>query len=139
MKDDKQPDIETGMNPFALDDAIVAGATRIEAPEFSHMSTTSEVPEMASLRIEYVARQETLIGESVATYLQSFRNVKLTPEEAIQRVTKELAQACMPLTLQVVSNYSPRDGIALNPTGRFMHPEAQQAQPQSRSVIQRPN
>lgn len=119
-------DLKIETSPFKGGE--IAGAIRIEAPEFTHLSETP-YPHMARLQIEYVPRESVLEGESVGEYFQTFRNSKLTPEEAVHAVCADLAKACDPMMLTVQSNYSPRGAVATNPQARFVHPEAQQQGP----------
>lgn len=117
-------DIEVKTSPFSGE---VAGAVRIEAPEFTHKSETP-YPHMANLKIEYVPRELVLEGESLGLYFQTFRDATLTPEEAVNAVCADLSKVCEPMMLTVQSNYAPRGAIAVNPQARYMHPTANQPQ-----------
>lgn len=115
----------------------VAGATRIEAPEFTHLAQEGIFPHFGRITIEYVPRETVLDGDSVGEYFIGFRDMKLNPEEAVQMICDELVAACEPMMMNVQSQYSPRHGMATNPQARFMHPDAQQQKNGARIIAPR--
>lgn len=118
--------IRTHKSPYTGE---IAGAIRIEAPEFTHFPPEGNFPHLARLTIEYVPRDSTLDGDSVGEYCIAFRDDKLTPEEAVQKVCEELCAACQPMMMNVTSQYNMRAGVALSPQARYVHPEANQKRP----------
>ena len=129
----KAGDIKTEPSPLGKED--VGGATRIDAVEFTHMSQEAPTdPVFATLRIEYVPKEEILVWEYVIDYLKGYRDVAMSPEEAVHTITRELAEACQPMTLQVTSNYSSRGGVSVSPQGRWMHPDARDMQGPGRII-----
>ena len=110
----------------------IGGAVRIEAPEFTHLPMEGVHPHLARITIEYAPREVTLDGDSVGEYFISFRDIKLTPEEAVQKICDELCAACEPMMMNVTSNYAPRTGVATSPQARFQHPETAKPRIQSR-------
>jgi NADPH-dependent 7-cyano-7-deazaguanine reductase QueF len=124
-------EVKVSTSPFT---DSVAGAIRIEAPEFTHIAPEGVHPHMARITVEYVPRETTLDGDSVGEYFIGFRNETMTPEVAVQKICGELAKACDPMMLNVTSNYAPRYGVATSPQARFVHPDAQQKQQGPRIV-----
>lgn len=124
-------EIKINKTPFG---GQIGGAVQIVAPEFTHLPKEGTLPLMARITIEYAPRENTLDGDDLGGYFASFRDVRLTPEEAVQQICDELCQACEPMMMNVTSNYTPRAGIGVHPQARFMHPEAAKQQ----SLIQRP-
>lgn len=112
--------LKVNTSPFTGD---IAGAIRIEAPEFTHLALDNIHPHIGRITIEYVPRELTLDGDSVGAYFIAFRSLILTPEEAVQKICSELTETCKPMMMNVQSNYSPRSGIATNPQARYVHPE----------------
>lgn len=112
----------------------VAGAIRIEAPEFTHLAPEGAHPHIGRITVEYVPRELTLDGDSVGLYFISYRDLKITAEEAVQQICDELVRACQPMMMNVSSNYSPRYGMATSPQARYVHPDAQQQKNASRII-----
>lgn len=116
-------EIKTNDTPFGK---TIGGAVRVEAPEFTHQPKEGTRPCNARITIEYAPREKTLDGDSLGEYFTSFRDVRLTPEEAVQQICEELSDACVPMMMNVSSQYSARDGVVVSPQARFVHPETQQ-------------
>ena len=118
-------EIKVNDTPF---NGTIGGAIRIEAPEFTHMPQAGLIPYMARITIEYAPRKSTIDGDSLGEYFATFRDIKLSPEEAVQKICEELSSACEPMMMNVSSNYTARDGVATSPQARFVHPETQRGQ-----------
>lgn len=127
-------ELKVNTSPFTGE---VAGAIRLEAAEFTHLAPEGQFPHMARITIEYVPRKSTLDGDSLGEYFVSFRELRLTAEEVVQKICEELAAACQPMMMNIGSNYSPRYGIATSPSARYVHPDAQQGQNAPRIVAPR--
>lgn len=127
-------ELKVSKSPFTSE---VAGATRIEAPEFTHLAPEGPHPHMGRITVEYVPRELVLDGDSVGEYFISFRDMKVKPEAAVQMICEELSAACQPMMMNVASQYAPRYGMATSPSARFMHPDAQQQAAGTRIVAPR--
>lgn len=123
MTDKKMTDVKVNTSPFK---EKVAGAIRVEAPEFTHLAPEGFHPHMARITIEYVPRETTLDGDSLGEYFVGFRDQKMTAEEAVHTICKDLSEACTPMMMNITSNYAPRYGMATSPNARFVHPDAAQ-------------
>lgn len=117
-------ELKVNTSPFTGE---VAGAVRFEAPEFTHLAPEGLFPHMARITVEYVPRETTLDGDSLGEYFISFRDIKMTVEEAVQSICKDLSDACQPMMMNVGSQYAPRYGMSTSPSARYVHPDAQQA------------
>jgi len=106
----------------------IGGNLRINVPRFSMLDVESPVSHSAQLQIEYTPREKIISAENVAAYIREFETWIGLPEDAVELICRHMAEALMPMMLQVSSNFTERDGVSINPQARFVHPELIRAQ-----------
>lgn len=101
------PPIETFDNPHPGRDYVI----RHIAPEFTSLCPKTHQPDFGTIEIEYVADSLCLELKSLKFYLQSYRNVGVFYEDAVNRILNDLAAACSPRRMKVTGKFTPRGGM----------------------------
>ena len=73
----------------------------IDTDEFTAVCPFSGLPDFATIRINYIPRKHILELRSLKYYLQSYRNVGIYQEHAVNRILNDLVACCKPKWLQV--------------------------------------
>ncbi|MBN2498452.1 MAG: NADPH-dependent 7-cyano-7-deazaguanine reductase QueF [Deltaproteobacteria bacterium] len=95
---------------------------QIHTEEFTALCPWSGLPDLGSLRIEYVPDRVLLELKSLKYYLLSFRQVGIAQEHAACRILDDLLRAISPRRMTVTLEYRARGGIVTTVTVR--HPES---------------
>lgn len=83
----------------------------IETDEFSCICPWSKLPDFAILRIKYVPRLLCVELKSLKYYVQSYRNVGIVHESAVNRIFEDLKKVLEPKWLYVELEFKLRGGI----------------------------
>jgi 7-cyano-7-deazaguanine reductase len=118
-------DIKTTPSPFTGD---YGGGARIDIPDFTHQKTDGGHPWFAQVQIEYVPREKVLDMDSVAEYMDGWRDQSSVPDDVAKTIAKELSEACEPMAMTVSASYRGRGGVQMNVQAKWLHPEARQPQ-----------
>ena len=118
-------DIETKPSPFTGEQS---GHARIDVPDFTFSDSENGPPWFANVQIEYVPREKVLDVKSVGEYMDGWRMEKITPDEVVERICKELCEAVEPMAMNVSAAFRNRDGVTLNLQSKFLHRDAKQPQ-----------
>src|SRR5437879_13135619 len=82
-----------------------------EMPEFTCICPFSDFPDFATIRIEYVPNQRCVELKSLKLYINSFREVKIFHEHAINVILEDLVKACDPLSVDIEGDFNVRGNI----------------------------
>ncbi|RMH35199.1 MAG: NADPH-dependent 7-cyano-7-deazaguanine reductase QueF [Acidobacteria bacterium] len=82
-----------------------------EIPEFTAICPFSEFPDFATIRIEYIPNERCIELKSLKLYINSFRNVKIFHEHAINVILEDFVKACDPLEVKIVGDFNVRGNI----------------------------
>jgi len=99
--------LETFPYEYRGKDVIV----NIDTNEFTAVCPFSGLPDFATLRINYIPRNDILELRSVKYYLFSFRNVGIYQEHVVNRILEDLVTCCKPKWMQIVADYNVRGGV----------------------------
>jgi 7-cyano-7-deazaguanine reductase len=88
----------------------------ISCPEFTSVCPKTGQPDFGELLITYAPRKACVELKSLKLYLQQFRNTGIFYEAATNKILDDLAKACAPRWMIVVSQWRPRGGIATKVT-----------------------
>jgi len=84
---------------------------RIEFPEFTCLCPRSGYPDFAAIKIRYVPDKKIVELKSLKLYLNTFRNIPVSHEEATNRIYGELEKRLKPRFLEVVGDFNPRGNV----------------------------
>jgi 7-cyano-7-deazaguanine reductase len=82
-----------------------------EIPEFTCICPFSDFPDFATIRVEYVPNVRCIELKSLKLYINSFRDVKIFHEHAINVILEDLVQACDPLSVEIEGDFNVRGNI----------------------------
>lgn len=119
MKPDKEL-LRINVSPF---DGAVGGTVTIECPEFTHLDPDSDIPHLASVQIMYVPKDNVIDAESFGKYLRTYRDFSAKPENSIALLCQHIADVVEPMQVKIQTRWSPRAGVAANPTAQWIHPD----------------
>lgn len=80
-------------------------------PEFTAICPFSDFPDFATIYIEYVPNERCIELKSLKLYINSFRNVKIFHEHAVNVILEDFVKACDPLEVKIVGDFNVRGNI----------------------------
>ena len=104
------------MNLYSLDTfpyEFPGSETKInlEIPVFTCICPFSDFPDFATIRIEYVPNERCVELKSLKLYINSFREVKIFHEHAINVILEDFVKACDPLSVDIEGDFNVRGNI----------------------------
>ncbi|MDP2167149.1 MAG: preQ(1) synthase [Thermodesulfovibrionales bacterium] len=103
----KKAGLETWDNPRAGRDYEI----NISFPEFTCLCPRSGYPDFAVINIKYVPAKKIVELKSLKLYLNSFRDVHASHEEAANIIYEELSKKLKPRFLEVEGDFNPRGNV----------------------------
>jgi 7-cyano-7-deazaguanine reductase len=82
-----------------------------ETEEFTFVCPWTGLPDFARLVIRYVPDQSLVELKSLKYYLNSFRDVGILQEHAVNRILNDLVKLLGPVSMTVEADYNPRGGL----------------------------
>lgn len=79
--------------------------------EFTAICPFSDFPDFATLRITYVPFERCIELKSLKLYINSFRDVKIFHEHAVNRILEDFVAACDPLQFRIEGDFHVRGNI----------------------------
>ena len=111
-KDDYAPEVlETFDNKHPENDYFV----KFNCPEFTSLCPITGQPDFATIYISYVPDQKMVESKSLKLYLFSFRNHGDFHEDCMNIIMKDLIKLMQPKYIEVMGEFTPRGGIAIDP------------------------
>ncbi len=83
----------------------------IELPEFTCLCPFSGYPDFAVLRLLYQPSQKVLELKSIKLYINSYRDRKISHEQAANQILDDLIQACNPSWIELEADFNPRGNV----------------------------
>jgi 7-cyano-7-deazaguanine reductase len=104
------------MNLHPLDTfAYEYPGSRIEinftSSEFTAICPFSDFPDFATINIRYVPNRRCIELKSLKLYINSFREVKIFHEHAINRILEDFVAACDPLECHIEGDFNVRGNL----------------------------
>jgi 7-cyano-7-deazaguanine reductase len=99
------PDIETWPNQYP-DYQI-----EIAHPEFTSVCPKTGLPDFGNIVLRYVPDKRCLELKSYKMYLNSYRNLGIFQENAVNRVLRDIVKAARPKSATVTGEFTPRGGV----------------------------
>ena len=82
-----------------------------EIPEFTCICPFSDFPDFATIRIQYVPNERCIELKSLKLYINSFRDLKIFHEHAINVILEDFVKACDPLSVEIEGDFNVRGNI----------------------------
>jgi 7-cyano-7-deazaguanine reductase len=80
-------------------------------PEFTAICPFSDFPDFAAIKIDYVPNELCIELKSLKLYINSFRQVKIFHEHAVNRILEDFIRACDPLRVEIEGDFNVRGNI----------------------------
>ena len=85
----------------------------IELPEFTCKCPFSGYPDFAKLNILYQPNMKVYELKSLKLYINSFRDLRISHEEVINRIMDDLLKAASPHWIHLTANFNPRGNVSM--------------------------
>lgn len=89
--------------------------------EFTSVCPWTNLPDFASVKIEYYPQELLIELKSLKYYLTSYRNVGILQEEVVNSILLDLRNLTDPLTMTVEAWFRERGGIETHVIARYPH------------------
>ncbi len=83
----------------------------IELPEFTCECPFSGYPDFAVLRVTYQPDLKVLELKAIKLYINSYRNKRISHEEAANQILDDFVQACSPTWMKLEADFNPRGNV----------------------------
>jgi len=83
----------------------------ITFPEFTCLCPRSGYPDFAAIKINYIPDEKVLELKSLKLYLNSFRDIHISHEEAANKIYTEIEGILKPRFLEVIGDFNPRGNV----------------------------
>jgi len=103
----KKAKLETWDNPYPKRDYEI----NISFPEFTCLCPRSGYPDFATININYVPDKKVVELKSLKLYLNSFRDVHISHEEATNKIYSAIEKKLKPRFLEVIGDFNPRGNV----------------------------
>lgn len=84
---------------------------KFEIPEFTAICPFSDFPDFATIRLDYVPFERCVELKSLKIYINSFRDVKIFHEHAINVILEDFVKACDPIRVEIEGDFNIRGNI----------------------------
>ena len=99
--------LEAWPNPSPERDYEIA----ITFPEFTCLCPRSGYPDFATVRITYTPGERIVELRSLKLYLNKYRSMYISHEEAANRIFEDLEELLRPKALKVIADFHPRGNV----------------------------
>jgi 7-cyano-7-deazaguanine reductase len=80
-------------------------------PEYTAICPKTGLPDFGTIYINYFPDQWCLELKSLKEYITAYRNIGIFYENAVNRILRDLVNACRPMSMKVRGEFTPRGGI----------------------------
>ena len=91
----------------------------IVLPEYNAICPKTGLPDFGTLYVNYVPDKWCLELKSLKEYITAYRDIGIFYENAVNRILRDLAAACKPVSMRVRGEFSPRGGIQSRVEARY--------------------
>lgn len=117
----KEAKLEAWDNPHKDRDYTVS----LTLPEFTCLCPRSGFPDFATFYIEYIPDQKIVELKSLKLYINSFRDVPISHEDATNGVLNDLVKLLNPRWIEVKADFNVRGNIKALITASYKQEERQ--------------
>jgi len=83
----------------------------ITVPEYTSVCPKTGLPDFGTITIRYQPDRLCLELKSLKMYILAYRNLGIFYENAVNRILRDIVNACSPLWAEVKGEFTPRGGI----------------------------
>jgi 7-cyano-7-deazaguanine reductase len=83
----------------------------IEIPEYTSKCPKTGLPDFGMITIRYVPDKLCVELKSLKYYIHAYRDLGIFCENSVNRILKDLVEACTPHWASVTGEFSPRGGM----------------------------
>jgi 7-cyano-7-deazaguanine reductase len=110
------PSIECWENQYS------AYNIEIVMPEYTAICPKTGLPDFGTIYVNYAPDQWCLELKSLKEYIHAYRNLGIFYENAVNRILRDLVDACKPVSMSVRGEFTPRGGIQSRIEARYVRP-----------------
>jgi 7-cyano-7-deazaguanine reductase len=103
--DARLPGIETWPNQFKNYEITIV------VPEYTAICPKTGLPDFGTIRITYLPDKRCVELKSLKMYIHGYRNLGIFYENAVNRILKDLVEACRPVRARVTGEFTARGGL----------------------------
>lgn len=100
------PDIETWPNQYK------GYEITIEIPEYTAICPKTGLPDFGTITLSYMPDSSCLELKSLKMYVHAYRNVGIFYENAVNRILRDVVNACRPVWAKVSGDFKARGGLS---------------------------
>jgi len=115
--DAKLPRIETWASQFP------AYTITIVDPEYNAICPKTGLPDFGTITVEYEPDRKCIELKSFKMYMTAYRDIGIFYENAVNRMLRDLVQACAPVWMTVTGEFNARGGIRTRVEARHGKPK----------------
>jgi 7-cyano-7-deazaguanine reductase len=93
-------------------------------PEYTAICPRTGLPDFGTLYVSYVPDKQCLELKSLKEYITAYRNLGIFYENAVNRILRDLVEACKPISMRVRGEFTPRGGIQSRVEARYSRPKS---------------
>ena len=82
-----------------------------QIPEFTAICPFSDFPDFGNIKLKYVPNERCVELKSLKLYINSFREVKIFHEHAVNVILEDFVKACDPLQVEIEGDFNVRGNI----------------------------
>jgi 7-cyano-7-deazaguanine reductase len=94
----------------------------IVIPEYTAICPKTGLPDFGTLFVNYTPDRWCLELKSLKEYINSYRDLGIFYENAVNRILRDLVEACQPVSMRVRGEFTPRGGIQSRIEARYSRP-----------------
>jgi 7-cyano-7-deazaguanine reductase len=83
----------------------------ISIPEFTSVCPKTGLPDFGTITIRYRPDKQCLELKSLKGYFQSYRNLGIFYENAVNRILRDVVKTCQPVSAKVTGEFNTRGGM----------------------------
>ncbi|ACK71463.1 7-cyano-7-deazaguanine reductase [Gloeothece citriformis PCC 7424] len=83
----------------------------ITLPEFTCKCPFSGYPDFATIYLTYVPNEKVVELKAIKLYINNYRDLYISHEEAVNQILDDFVAACDPLEVQIKGDYNPRGNV----------------------------
>ena len=96
----------------------------IVLPEYTAICPKTGLPDFGTIVVQYVPDKWCIELKSLKEYLTAFRNLGIFYENAVNRILRDLVEACKPVSMRVRGEFTPRGGVQSRVEARYERPRS---------------
>lgn len=91
----------------------------VRNPEYTSICPKTGLPDHGTVTIRYEPDRNVVELKSLKLYFLAYRNLGIFYENAVNRILRDLVDACDPVWAEVEGEFTPRGGISTTVTARW--------------------